>query len=161
MKKDEAKAADHPKKKLTPAKLNILYFIHERGEYPGSISQLSRDMGYSSDSTVNTNLNELIRDGYVTEGPPYSVTKAGENELRFTRLPDYLVAIIAALGGIDIVVSLEDFAGLGPINPESTLAIGGALVIFAFVFYRVKRRIFREFLGLKDPLPRRDQVSDP
>jgi hypothetical protein len=160
MKKVDAPAADQSKKKLTPTKLNILYFVHERGEYPASISQLSRDMGYSSDSTVNTNLNELIKDRYVTEGPPYKVTKAGENELRFTKLPDYLLALIAAIGGIDILVSLEYFAGLGPINPESTLAIGCALVIVAFLFYRIKRRIFREFLGLKDPLTPRDQVSE-
>jgi len=153
---EEDAPADHSKKKLTPTKLNILYFIHERGEYADSISQLSRDMGYSSDSTVNTNLNELIRDRHVTGGPPYKVTKAGENELRFTRLPDYLLALIGAIGGVDILVSLENFAGLGPINPESTLAIGGALVVVAFLFYRIKRRIFREFLGLKDPLSHRD-----
>jgi len=160
MKKEDT-PADSSKKKLTPTKLNILYVIHEIGGYSDSISQLSRDMGYSSDSTVNTNLNELIRDGYVTVGPPYRVTKAGENELRFTRLPDYLLALIGAIGGVDILVSLEDFAGLGPINPESTLAVGGALVIVAFLFYRIKRRIFREFLGLKGPLDHRDHASDP
>jgi len=138
-----------PQKRLTPTKLSILYVLHEKGEHDGTISQLSREMGYSSDSTVNTNLNELLEDGYAI-GPPYKVTKKGENELRFTRFPEYLLALILAIGGVDIIVSLEDFSGFGPINPYGTLSLGLALVVVSILFLRIKRRIFREFLGLKD-----------
>ena len=140
-------SGESPKKKLTPVKLRILYFIHEKGAYDDSISQLSREMGYSSDSTVNTNLNDLIEDGYVSKGPPFKVLRKGEEELRFTKFPEYLMAVIVAIGGVDIVVSLEDFAGLGAINPFSTLAIGLALVVVSVLFLRLKRRIFDEFLG--------------
>jgi len=139
-------------KRLTPSQYNVLYVIGRTGEYRDSISQLSRDMGYESDSTVNTAINDLIRGGFVTDGPPFKVTEKGRRMLGFTRFPDYLLAVILAIGGVDIVISLEDFGGLGAINPVGTLAIGVALVIVTALFWRVKKRIYSEFLGLKRPL---------
>jgi len=147
------------KKRLPPTKLKILYFLSEHGSHDSSILQLSRDMGYASDSTVNMNLNDLIRDGFVTDKPVFKLTEAGQKELRFTRLPDAILGVLIAIGGVDIVVSMEALLGFGQINPLSTLGLGVAVVILGVLFVRMKRQTFDDFLEVREPLSPIESMS--
>jgi hypothetical protein len=53
---------------------------------------------------------------------------------------------------LDIIVSIEALFHVVPLNPLSDLTVGAVLVIFAFVFLRIKTRIYEDFLELKAPL---------
>lgn len=139
-------------KRLPFSKLLILYFISKRGKYESSILQLSRDMGYPTDSNVNKNFNELVRDGYLLDKPVFKLTKTGEAQLQFSRLPDYLLGLLLAIGVVVISVSVDALLGLGPINPTSTFSIGIAIVTVSLLFFRVKRITYDDFLGLRKPL---------
>jgi hypothetical protein len=153
MERNDTEGADRPvDRPLSPAKLRILHYIMEQGEYNESIVQLSRDMGLQSDSNVNKNLNELVRGGYLTVGPPFKVTNQGLKELGFSRLPDAVLAILGAVGAVDVLVGLMAILGLGPINPLSTISLGVVVVFLTILFYIEKKRIYRRFLGFREPL---------
>lgn len=158
----------NPKKRRLPlSKLLILYFLSNRG-YDGSILQLSRDMGYSTDSSVNKNLNDLIRDGYVTDGPVYKLTPAGVREIQFSRLPEVLCYLILGLGISVLLISGEGVAGFVAERTASlsTFGLGVAIVTIGVLFLGAKKRVYDDFLGLRKPLshaesaPREDREPD-
>jgi len=156
------------KKRLPTSKLLILYFISLRGSYDGTIMQLSRDMGYPTDSNVNKNLNELIRDGYVVDKPLYKLTQEGVHQLQFTRLPEALCYILLVLGITEMLVSAEGAFGLviGRLTALGSFGLGVAIVVVAVLFLRLTRRVYGDFLGLRKPLsptesaPREDREPD-
>jgi len=142
------------------AKLLILYFISSRGGYKGTIVQMSRDMNYQTDSSVNKNLHELIRDGYVIDDPYFKLTGKGEAQLQFSRLPEALCAILMVLGLTVMLISGEGMAGLviGRLASATAFGLGLAVVGVSVAFLRLKKRVYDDFLGLRKPLSGRESL---
>ena len=116
-------------------------------------------MGFSTDSSVNKNLNDLIRDGYVTEGPPFALTDSGMKAVRFTSFPDLLAGLLIGVGILDLLISLEGTVGpIAKAGYEATFGLGVAVVALGIIAYRQKRKVFDAYLGLRKGLSPREST---
>ena len=160
-------------KRLSPTQIKILYYLEKHKDFRGSKVQLRKNMGYSSDGSVNPHLNDLIEDGYVKpeetdKGTAYLVTRKGRNKITLLRLPDYLLGVIGIIGVLDVYLAFNYFVWKIPLNPYSDLVTGAALLVMFLVIAALRRGVVKEFLDLREPLapseslPRepREEVSD-
>lgn len=160
-------------KRLSPTQIKILYYLDKHRDFRGSKVKLRKEMGYSSDGSVNPHLNSLIEDGYVKpeetkKGTAYLVTRKGRNKITFLRLPDNLLVVIGIIGALDVYLAFNYFVWKVPLSPYSDLVTGAALLVMFFVITALRRGVVKEFLDLREPLtnpetlPRepREEVSD-
>ena len=89
-------------KDLVTRNVFLLYYLWKRRGFSGSISELSKQLGYPSDSPVNKRLNSLIADGYVKEvrtkhETKFKVTRKGMRKIQFLILPHWILLILIIL----------------------------------------------------------------
>ncbi len=152
---------------LTPSQEEVLYYLATRGGWDGSISALSRQLGYHSDSTVNQALNHLIREGYVKQkrtghGWRYKPTLKGLRHAGYATFPEYMVLLPVVSGGLTpIYWAALSLRGL-PVTPF-TLAFFGCVNLVGAVLVRAmfRRLADTHFMGRRKhpPAPGKD-LSD-
>lgn len=138
---------------LKPSQEEVLYFLVTRGGWEGSISALSRQLGYHSDSTVNQALNYLIREGYVAQkraghGWRYKPTLKGLRHAGYAAFPGYMVLLLTVSGGlVPIYWAALSLMGL-PVTPFP-LALFGCVNLVGAVLVRAmfKRLADTHFMG--------------
>jgi hypothetical protein len=147
------------KEKLSGGKIRILYYLRKHKDFRGSKVSLSKDLGYKGDSRTNINLNELIRDGYLTEeatpeGSSYKLTQKGVNQIQFFLIPDALLVMIAVLGALDTYTGLLALFNISSLSVITPVAVGIVLLIFVPVFWVIKNRTIEQFFRIeRDSLP--------
>lgn len=142
---------------MSPLQVKILYFLHGKKKYRGSILGMSREMGYPSDGRVNPALHYLLDKKYADEeatenGRVYTLTPKGRDEIGFILLPNYLLLAILAIGLINVYVAYAYFVLKVPLNPYSDLVAGAVMIAMAYVLLWAKRGMVKKFLDLRDPL---------
>lgn len=144
-------------RKLTPTQLKILYWLDTHRGFRGSKVQLRKNLGYTSDGSVNAPLKGLISDGYVDEnaseeGTAYPLTSKGKGKIFYLRLPDRLLFVIGFVAIVDIYVGLTNLYDSVPISPY-TEVIGGVSLLAIFLVVKLLRNsLANEFLDLRQPL---------
>jgi DNA-binding MarR family transcriptional regulator len=84
---------------LLTRETRLLYFIGKKSGYKGTISDISKELGYEDDSTVNRKINDLIHRDLIKEvrfknNRGYDLTKEGYKKIRFLLLPRWTLLFL-------------------------------------------------------------------
>ncbi|MEM2173269.1 MAG: rhomboid family intramembrane serine protease [Thermoproteota archaeon] len=107
----------------------LLYYLWKIKGFRGSISALSKELGYKDDSSVNKKINKLKQKGYVKEeqtrtGTVFKVTGKGERKIIFLILPRYTLKILMVLTFAYLFWGLLGVFGIFYVEPWNILLIG-------------------------------------
>ncbi|PSN81923.1 hypothetical protein B9Q13_01105 [Candidatus Marsarchaeota G2 archaeon ECH_B_SAG-G16] len=141
-------------KKKPLAKEWILFFIWKKGGWKGSISELSRALGYSSDSYTNTKVSELVREGClrVEEGKVYKVTAKGLWRIRAFTAALYGPLVLALFALIPEGWAIELLLFRVIISPLSLSLTAVLIFSFSLWIFRSVGRIIESFLSRDESL---------
>jgi hypothetical protein len=111
-----------------------MYFIGKKSGYKGTISDISKKLGYEDDSTVNRKINDLIRRGLVKEvqyktGRGYDLTKEGYKKISFLLLPKWVLLFMLALSFVLFYVGILGQFKILQLNSQMIVGIGFLSVI--------------------------------
>ncbi|MBO3833139.1 MAG: rhomboid family intramembrane serine protease [Candidatus Brockarchaeota archaeon] len=107
----------------------LLYYLWREKGFRGSISALSKKLGYKDDSTLNKRINKLKESGYVKEEsvgtePVFKITNKAERKILFLILPRYVLYFTLALTFADIFWGLFGLFGIFHVEPWNMLLVG-------------------------------------
>ncbi|MBS7654644.1 hypothetical protein KEJ43_06205 [Candidatus Bathyarchaeota archaeon] len=107
----------------------LLYYLWKIKGFRGSISALSKELGYKDDSSVNKKINKLKQKEYVKEeqakmGTVLKVTGKGERKIIFLILPRYTLNLLLVLTFIYLCWGLLGLFGIFYVEPWNILLIG-------------------------------------
>ena len=112
----------------------LLYFIGKKGGYKGTISDISEELGYEDDSTVNRKINDLIHRDLIKEvryknSRGYDLTKEGYKKIGFLLLPRWTLLFLLGQSFVLFYIGALGALTILPVNPQMMIGIGFLSVI--------------------------------
>jgi uncharacterized membrane protein len=116
----------------------LLYYLWRNKGFRGSISALSKELGYKDDSAVNKRINVLKLKGYVKEeqtkiGTILKITGEGEKKIIFLIVPRYILYILLILTFTDVCWGILGLFSLFYVQSWNILLVG-VISTFATAF---------------------------
>jgi hypothetical protein len=114
--------------KLPLSKIKMIYFLWRR-RFRGSITELSKHLGYKNDSFTNRNLHELMNEGFVIEkrtkdGIELRLTDEGVRRIHYFIMPHWLLVILFITSVTPLFWGIIGLVWNISISPTSMLGTG-------------------------------------
>jgi CTP-dependent riboflavin kinase len=124
--------------------------LYKKKEFKGSISELSRQLGYADDSPVNKMVNELITDGFIEEkdtksGKALVLTAKGERKVRYLTIPKYSLIFLLVLSLGNIYWGIGGLLFNQFVGPEYVLILGILSFLCVIIIWWMQKEAEKEF----------------
>ncbi len=146
-------SAPKQKRKQKPlAEEWILFYIWKSGGWGGNVSELSRRLGYSSDSYTNTKISDLKGEKCIErvkeeEGEFWKITRKGLWRIRAFALAYYGPLTLALFSLIPALWALEETFFHVNISPFDFFVATLVMLLFSLWLFRYTSRVIEGFLS--------------
>ncbi|MEM2703922.1 MAG: hypothetical protein QXR45_12265 [Candidatus Bathyarchaeia archaeon] len=140
----------------------LMYYVWKKGGVNANISELSKELGYSTDGALNTRINYLKSEGYIKEkwtkkGNMFKLTNKGIQKILFLVMPKWALTGIFIISLANIQYAIGEIWLNLPIEPLYLLFLGLISLVLVLLLYWMQIKGERQFVQIGKHL-QEDQI---